>query len=286
MINERFISEVERSGLYKGDFQKIAIEFAEYQKLAMDTLKEFHRICIKNNIKYQLAYGSLLGAIRDGGQIPWDYDIDVFVLSEDRGKLISALESDMDNKFYLYSVETDKHCRHFISRMAPKGFDTSVLHVDIFYLMGSKKQDLAHLQSDIKKLALLYKAKHFKMTDPDAKSKRELLLMFKNKVMGMFSSSDDIARKYFLLSLKYKIKEADYLISADRFSDWYKFTPDIFKDTKIISTQDGEFIIPENYAEILKQIYGDYMQLPSLETRLKDMLKHYKNLKVKCPLVK
>lgn len=286
MNNEKFISEVEMSGLYKGDFREIATEFAEYQKRAMDTLKEFHRICIKNNISYQLAYGSLLGAIRDDGQIPWDYDIDVFVLSEDRSKLISALERDMDSKFCLYSVETDKHCRHFISRMAPKGFDTSVLHVDIFYLMGAKKQDLVQLQQEIRKLTLLYKAKHFRMTDPDARSKRELLLMLKNKIIGMFTSSESIAKKYFLLSSKYKMQEADYLISADRFSDWYKFKPDMFKNTKFISTHDGEFIIPENYAEILQQIYGDYMRVPSLETRVKDMLRHYKNLKEKCPLIK
>ena len=48
---------------------------------------------------YQLAYGSLLGAIRDGGQITWDYDIDVFIPYEERGQLIEALNRDLKSEF-------------------------------------------------------------------------------------------------------------------------------------------------------------------------------------------
>lgn len=61
----------------------------------MDTLIEFHRVCEKSNIEYELAYGSLLGAIRDNGQIPWDYDIDVFVAFKDKERLIETLKKNL-----------------------------------------------------------------------------------------------------------------------------------------------------------------------------------------------
>ena len=61
---------------------------------------KFNRICARNNISYCLAYGSLLGAVRDGGQIPWDYDIDVVISIKDREKLIDCLKQDLGEDFY------------------------------------------------------------------------------------------------------------------------------------------------------------------------------------------
>lgn len=284
MIQTDFCQEVVKSGLFDGDFIVVAEEFAKYQNKAMDTLKELHRVCVKDNVRYQLAYGSLLGAIREGGQIPWDYDIDVFIPCEDRQKFLEAIKKDMSKDFYVYSPETNKECRHFISRIAPKGFDTQYLHVDVFYLAGCKENNCTQIQKRIKNLTLLYKAKHFRMTDSDAKSKRELLIMMKNRIAGIFDSNEAILNEYHNITLDCKLKEANYLISADRFADWYKFQPDLFDNMKILKTKDGEFFIPNNYDKVLTQIYGDYMKLPPLEVRLKEMIRHYKYLKNNCPL--
>ena len=84
MKSNEFLEEVLRSDICPDDFEKIYSEFQDYQQMAIDALNEFHRICEKNKITYQLAYGSLLGAIRDGGQIPWDYDVDVIVPYEEK----------------------------------------------------------------------------------------------------------------------------------------------------------------------------------------------------------
>lgn len=140
------------------------------------------------------------------------------------------------------------------------------------------------MQKQLKNLALLYKAKHFKMTNPDAKSKRELLLMLKNKIIGAFNSSAKILGDYFDITTMYSLEEAECLISADRFADWYKFQPNLFDNMKIMTTRDGEFFVPKDYDEVLKQIYGNYMKIPPLETRLNEMLSHYKYLKDNCPL--
>ena len=137
MNKDDFEKEVLSSDICPKNFRDIYKEFVSYQKLAMNTLNEFHRVCEKNGVPYQLAYGSLLGAIRDNGQIPWDYDTDVFVPFEEKEHLINALKSDLDSNYYFYCPENNEKCRHVIMRLAPNGYRTEVLHVDVFYLVGS-----------------------------------------------------------------------------------------------------------------------------------------------------
>lgn len=64
----------------------------EAQNGLLELLKEFHVFCIQNEIKYSLAYGSLLGAIRHKGFIPWDDDLDVFVDRANYNKLVQELK--------------------------------------------------------------------------------------------------------------------------------------------------------------------------------------------------
>lgn len=68
----------------------------EKQKLLMlEILLDFDKVCRNNGIRYSLAYGTLLGAVRHQGFIPWDDDIDVIVFRADYEKLIQILNSQM-----------------------------------------------------------------------------------------------------------------------------------------------------------------------------------------------
>lgn len=64
------------------------------QEGLLELLKEFHAFCCQNNIRYSLAYGSLLGAIRHKGFIPWDDDLDVFVDRENYNRIVESLAKD------------------------------------------------------------------------------------------------------------------------------------------------------------------------------------------------
>ena len=85
-----------------------ADELDMIQKLELKILKEIIRICKKENIEYFLIGGSALGAIRHGGFIPWDDDIDVGMTRENYDNFLRVSEQYLGEEFYLQSPSSDR----------------------------------------------------------------------------------------------------------------------------------------------------------------------------------
>lgn len=85
-------------------------QLRKLQLTELELLVEFDRICRKNNIHYILGYGTLLGAVRHNGFIPWDDDVDVFLMRDEYNKFCEACKTDLNTeKFFLQNWETDKN---------------------------------------------------------------------------------------------------------------------------------------------------------------------------------
>lgn len=76
-----------------------------YWAASMEVLEEMDRICRKYNLRYYAFYGTLLGAVRHQGWIPWDDDMDVIMYRDDYNSFIAACKRDLDPMFSLYNVE-------------------------------------------------------------------------------------------------------------------------------------------------------------------------------------
>lgn len=281
MNQEQFLEEAINSNCCPANFKAMYTDFQHYQVAAMDTLREFHRVCEQNGVLYELAYGSLLGAIRDNGQIPWDYDIDVFVPLDEKGNLIAALDRDLDKGFYYYCPEVDKKCRHVIMRLAPKQYNTETLHVDVFFLTGVPTNEEArkrHEASIIKASRARYR-KLVKVKDQSHGRITTASKLIIQKIPYLFTPEERIQKEYDAICNKYPAKDSKLLVSADSFADWYEFDSEMIYFTELISTDCGEFRIPKQYDALLKKMYGDYMKVPPLENRIREMQFHYKRLK-------
>src|SRR5690625_4673316 len=82
-------------------------QYAEAKKIQLEILIELDRVCRENNIKYALYFGTLLGAVRHKGFIPWDDDIDVVMTREEYDKFCKIQKSKLGESYFFQNYETD-----------------------------------------------------------------------------------------------------------------------------------------------------------------------------------
>ncbi len=246
-----------------------------YQDKAIGTLNEFHRVCEKNGIKYQLAFGSLLGAVRDNGQIPWDYDIDVIVPYNEKDSLIVALKRDLNSDYYFYCPEQDKKCRHFIMRLAPKGYKTNLLHVDVFYTISAPESRFERNQFE-KEMQKLFHQRYYKLVKyEDLPRVRSKIKAFLYKMLLLPLSVNKITTNMKEICERYDSFKTKCCIVMQGGYRNKSFDTEKLWNTKLCETEIGVFRITKNYEYVLKIIYGDYKRIFPLEDRLNEMLTHY-----------
>nr|MCR5207201.1 LicD family protein [Eubacterium sp.] len=100
------------------------LSLEEVKKTELEILIRFDEICKNNNIEYSLAYGTMLGAVRHNGFIPWDDDIDVFVKRSDYEKLL-GLRYD-DGRFEIKSHRYSNNYYYPFAKMIDKNTDLDV----------------------------------------------------------------------------------------------------------------------------------------------------------------
>lgn len=110
-LPESFFQEEERDGYL------VTRETKELWAVELDLLNEFDRVCKKHNLKYMLDFGTLLGAIRHKGFIPWDDDVDVSMLREDYDKLMEIGSTEFSNPYYLQNISKEKNSDESVSKL-------------------------------------------------------------------------------------------------------------------------------------------------------------------------
>lgn len=101
-LPESFFLEEERDGYL------VSAKTKELWAVQLDLLNEFNRVCKKHNLKYILDFGTLLGAVRHKGFIPWDEDIDVSMLREDYDKLMKLGPKEFKHPYFFQNFETEQ----------------------------------------------------------------------------------------------------------------------------------------------------------------------------------
>lgn len=270
-----FKKEVLDSDLCPDNFDKIYDEFCRFQDEAIRTLNEFHRVCENNGVRYQLAYGSLLGAIRDNGQIPWDYDIDVFVPYNEKDKLIQVLRKDLDDNYYFYCPEQDEKCRHFIMRLAPKEYKTNWLHVDVFYVIGAP-EDAIERNQFAKEMIKFFKLRYFKLVlYKDLPKMKSRIKIFFRKILIIPITVTSITKRMKEICERYDFLKSKICIAQAGGYNNHAYEVKKLWDTMLFKTEIGTFRITRNYDYVLKIMYGDYLKIYPLKNRLDEMLHHY-----------
>lgn len=251
------------------------------QSLELMILKEFIRICEENNLTYYMYAGSLLGTIRHQGFIPWDDDLDVIMFRDDFDKFKEIFMSTPNEKLTLLCNETEEDYFHLLSKLMLKGtffeedwvnqVNFSIgINMDIFVL-DDLSNDKFKRNYQLKKSFLYNKLLIMSMIKLDN-------LPFLTKVvthggyyiLNLLKIKPRWLNKRCLNFLnKYRDDNAECVFDISATAEEYPqiFNKRKFKIVKKAKFENIEVNVPGNYDEILKSLYGDYMQLPPKEDR-------------------
>lgn len=229
------------------------------QKDILKMLKVFKKVCEGNNIWYSLACGSVLGAVRHKGFIPWDHDADVFILLSDREHFRAAFMNSFIKDISLRNFDITKRCGqcHDSLFMISNG---KSIHLDIYTLVGapSDYREQKRFIQTCYYLDRIFKSKFVNWHNCKPRNKFPVLL---SKCITFPISESRIKENIHKRENLYPIDKADYLVNMCCYNTVKECIPkDIYTDTIEVQFEDESFMIPKRYEEYLSRIYGtDYM---------------------------
>lgn len=242
----------------------------QVQEKLMLLLLEFDRICKKNNIQYSLDGGTLLGAVRHDGFIPWDDDADVVMLRKDYKRFIRACKKDLNHD--LFVMETTKSCKSYSFNFGKLKLKNTIwveycsenvkehkgLYIDIFPLDNTCKWSIK-LQH---KLSYFWEVVRWKKIGREFKTKHPKIVNFMSKILPLklVNFNAELAMRMFnIFPTRNVCKICHYGKGKEPHSRKY------YTDTIKHKFEDCEFFIPREYETWLTRRYGDWKKLPPLE---------------------
>lgn len=252
----------------------------EVKAIELDMLKQFDVFCQKYNLEYFLCGGTLLGAIRHKGFIPWDDDIDIAMHRIDYDKMIKLVsEKGIGGNIVLKCLEC-KNSEYPFAKLANtktqinekylKTKKNTNIWIDIFPIdiVPDSNADLYKIS---KKIEIYKKLLGISHSNPlQGKSKGRMIVKLLSYPFIKIYGSERIAEKIQKAVNKYSVNESNYrMILVWGYGIKEKMEKKVF-DSSVEREFEGQlFPVPIGWDEYLKALYGDYMILPPIEERRK-----------------
>ena len=248
------------------DFSKYNPEGSILRKAQLrmlDILIEVDKICRKHKIEYFLDSGTLLGAVRHGGFIPWDDDLDICIRREDWPRLRKVLQEELPQNLCCQDWTTEKNYPLSIAKVRDKNsiFNDPYSHmmkergiyIDIFFVEPSVPKWLRD-PIDFVYVRCIRGVNHY--------SER-----FIEKFLGYVCYPPTILAVW-MCRLWAKIVHRHMLGRQYGWSSRLYIASDCIFPTSEIQFEGHTFMAPNNVDEFLRVLYGDYMQIPPEEKRM------------------
>lgn len=256
--------------------EKEYLSLEQVKNCELDILLYVGSICKEHNLRYYLSFGTLIGAIRHKGFIPWDDDIDISMPREDYEKLIVIAGSLLNQRYKILSYTTKGYPYPFIkvvdscTRIEDDGvvnYPHKGLWIDIFPIDGfksSRRPLVSKLTIYIERLRSLASYRYL-----PSKHKKYVLIWCVARIIGY---------RFFQLLIE--------KLSKNRGFDYYDYSGCLYAPLKImpkdvyghgclVEFEGYKFPVPSEFDLFLKEVYGDYMKLPPKEKQVSHLVKAY-----------
>lgn len=258
--------------------EKNLLSLEERKQIALDIVKYLQQVCRENNIRYYMAYGTLLGAVRHEGFIPWDDDLDVCMPRKDFEKFMAAMEQQTGPYKVLFYTNTPNYGYSF-----PKMIDTRTtlidtkqgtsceqigVFVDIFPLDGACSTEKAgyrrrRLLQILKRMVFLSR-RSFRM-----ESFLKTVLFAIPWLLCKAIGTNNINRLFNKLAAARDFDEDAYVTAySDSVHKRDLFPREVFGQGVELPFEDTILAAPEQYTVYLEKIYGDYMTPPPADQQI------------------
>lgn len=246
------------------------IVLAKLHAYEQEMLDEIARICDKYALRYYLIAGTLLGAVRHQGFIPWDDDLDIAMPREDYLKFIEICKTELHANYYLQCYQTDNDWNRIFAKIRMNntvflepGYGhlsrNTGIFIDIFPLDVGKKH--GRLYEKIKNKYVKVIKAHIRMATGEIPMNRIHTLMAKVIPLRLFFSARE----------KWFHKKGDFYINyGSNYGTIKQTMPIRWYDPAIKLEFEGkEYSVPHEYKAILQSIFGkNYMELPPVNKRV------------------
>lgn len=272
-LPEHFLEDEVRCGY------EVTSKLKKIWAVQLDLVSELKRVCDKYNLKFMLAYGTLIGAVRHKGFIPWDDDFDVWIRRDDFEKLIEVADKEFKHPYFLQHALNDRkfffpyaRLRNSETTGVISGRETpdynNGIYVDVYVLDGYTDSNILYgIQTVLRDFAL--KLMTLAQEDRKGGSLFERCCVGVVKMIARFLSFE---RRYSL----YRRILGMFNKSASRVGPRYRIHPkakhwwiesDVFDALVDMPYENLQLPCPRNFDVHLKRMYGDYMTYPPASER-------------------
>jgi len=269
----------------------------KYKEILFKTLKAFAKFCEENHLQYFGSGGTVLGAVRHQGLIPWDDDIDVYMPRKDYEQLLSLKKELKGSGYEICSIEDNDYYLPFakfcdanttIWELKEHPYILGI-YIDIFPLDENDgnldnavkmRDEYGHLVANYNFSIKHFSAERLSFLWNEGMKKTALLFFIKFITCRLFGKQDRFKKEMIAYEEKIKQMKGDYLLyyycTYGVKKELYK--KEWFEGYVILPYEDFSIRVCKGYKEYLSQLFGDYMTPPPPEKRVSRHFMYYVDL--------